>query len=782
MTADPEPLARTLDEIASVVARQNPITLPIVAAELKAVNLSGWTEKQILRTMRKAIVEYHRRGQLGRLRAALLVGTTFLGHLFVIKAERAGVFLSPKVPSPKFDKFLTTLRSESDGTENQHWNFLHDRLQTYLSYREFAVGIAQSESRVLPHLRVQPRHVIQKVLSLACLNFLQKYFGFESAPGVREWLDHLGSPEDVASIASVLVALANDYRPLDSYDFMPPMTSDLATPEVRELIEYGRAVFRCSEVAKDISHFGYRLEKIDVSSTRKVFYLRPPMPEFEYGRKLGFIRSEMGITKAALEANANEDVTRFSLLAAAEAFATEFRDNLQDIKDEGTPFRRVRIVYTTGPKLFEIVSQTNFSEDERDRERLSQDFIVPMAENGGEKIQLTAKLGLETFLNIWRYFQFLCLVDIYVLRPFASTDPMMLCNSLLRVSREESSMELLTSAGFSEAQAQEFFRLVSAETQNLGYYDLQYRPFLRIAPVTIGNVTSPAEIVYLPAAIAIANAFRNVQASNRIRIAANADLFVRAVERILRLRFSRVLTNRPVKGSSGGTDIDVLVWEGRSLFLFECKHSLPPTSPHEMRDLWEDIEKGVGQLKTAMVALAEPSRLAEYLRNWFPDASRSEISEVCITPCVLCSHRIFSGTSHEGVPIRDFSSLTKLVENGVIGMGSMGGGESVMCQYRVVSEGGFSFIDLSDYLTPESKFFQIFRPFMSSISRLDALGTSILARETFTYTVELADWLDHMDGLGFSRLADERRKWTPPWTAKELLSGIDKPVRRTEQA
>jgi hypothetical protein len=88
--------------------------------------------------------------------------------------------------------------------------------------------------------------------------------------------------------------------------------------------------------------------------------------------------------------------------------------------------------------------------------------------------------------------------------------------------------------------------------------------------------------------------------------------------------FAKVETNAPVKGLKGSngkaeaTDIDLVVLEDKSLYLFECKHSLPPTGPHEIRDVWEDIEKGVNQLAIAMKILSDPVRRQSYLTRLFP--------------------------------------------------------------------------------------------------------------------------------------------------------------------
>ena len=227
---------------------------------------------------------------------------------------------------------------------------------------------------------------------------------------------------------------------------------------------------------------------------------------------------------------------------------------------------------------------------------------------------------------------------------------------------------------------------------------------------------------------------------------------------MLRSRFATVATNRPVDTKKESTDIDVVVLEGDALYLFECKHSVPPTGPHEMRDIWEDIEKGASQLQVAMKVLSDPERRQSYIAGWFPDARKRPV-ELRIIPCVLCSHRIFSGLQYQGIPIRDFASFALLTGDAVVGMGSSDeNGEGVMYRFRLTSGAEFSTADLDDYLSTDAKYFKMFDPFMHPVSTFVRLGDMTLARETVAYEVELDRWIAHMNTIGCTRQPDERKK------------------------
>ena len=495
--------------------------------------------------------------------------------------------------------------------------------------------------------------------------------------------------------------------------------------------------------------------------------------------KLGFVRTEMGTQKAVLEANTKAEVPRFSLLGAAELFASRYRDYVCDPKDEGTPLRRIRLRLPLAREFYARVMEGGFYEDFSYLDRLGQEFLIPLRRKKESEIPLTDDIDLESFVRIWRFFQFFCFVDIYVLLPFAKSDPTMMFNSLVRIAKEEDMVGMMTEIGIDPAKAREFLRLVAADVHNIGYFDLQYRPLLRIATATVGGLTSPQEILHLAALVGVSNILRNVQSANKLRLATNAEFFAEAVAGALRGRFKYVTTNRRIKVDGESTDIDVAVFEGKRLYVFECKHSLPPTGPHETRDIWEDVEKAVHQLRTTTTILRDPKRLHDYVTGWFPGTTPEQTAGLEIVPCVLCSHRIFAGLSHNGIPIRDFSSLSKLLDDGLIGLGTAQDGGATMYRFRIINQGGFSPGDLEDYVGRKSKYFQMFLPFMHPTSRIEVLGNFTVARETYTYEVEVEEWLDYMASIGCERQTDEHTEFTLPWSGEELRARLEE-KRKTE--
>jgi len=748
--------------VLSVVRRLapiNPLTLDVISGHADVKQLAGANPKHTLKAILRSTKELRARRQFGKLRACLLLGIALFGDFFLVKAERTGVLLGSAAEDVQFREFLSLLTEETAGAEAPGWALLHDRLTSYFAYQELLDSIGAKAAEMAHSLRAPPRVSIRMALAVTALSFLRDYFGFSIPTDCSKLIDELGSPEEISSVSSLLIALACENHPLDSLDFALPSVH-IPTRELRDLMIHGKAVCEQFEIGKLISLFRYTLKR---ASVRNLTYcVTPPSADFEYHLRLGFIRAQTSAPVARLDVAAKGSDSVVSMWGLARRIAESCGSDFSEVRDSGTDWRRLRVILPLIPGLYEKIKNGVFYEDLLSFEQHARDFLVPLQYMPDSEAGPTQHLKIDTFHGAWRYFQFLSFIDIELLRPFSKTDPGVLLNSLLRVSPHKLTVEMLAELGFSKEQSDEFIELVSADAQNLGYFDMQYRPFLRIAQTMnprTGKLTEP-EIIHLPSLVCTSNVARNVQSANKLRFELNAKKFVEVVAKTLKTRFNNVESNKPIEGTgSARTDVDVVVLEERSLYLFECKHSLAPTGPHEMRDIWEEIETGVAQLRRAVEILREPYRRRSYIAGWFPGTSLRHRDELQIIGCVLCSHRIFSGLHHEGFPIRDFSSLARLCHDGIIGMGgSVSKDEVVLRQYRVIRGEKMGSLDLDDYLSKDSTFFRTFVPFMHPVCRIQNLGPVTIARETYGYGVDLEQWSNHLEAIGCSRQPDRRQK------------------------
>jgi hypothetical protein len=323
------------------------------------------------------------------------------------------------------------------------------------------------------------------------------------------------------------------------------------------------------------------------------------------------------------------------------------------------------------------------------------------------------------------------------------------------------------------AEAKEFVDLVSASVSDLGYYDLQYRPYIRIAAASVPGrqIQTPPETIHLPALVATTSILRNVQMANRIRFNDLPHIFVRALSDLFRGRFQYVTSNRKIRTEEGDTDVDIAVYAGTTIYLFECKHSAFPTGPHETRDVLEDIEKGVKQVRLATAALNRREAQRQYLSNWFPGLELPNAGELSVSRAILCSHRVLSGVEWYGVPVRDYASLSMLMRDGIVSVTTAIDDEGfTMQRFSLVDEAGFSSKDLDDYLAPNSRYFSMYRRFMRPVCDPVHLSSLTIAHETYVLDFASNEWQEHLEEIGARPMPEEHHKIKRPKSWQDWLA------------
>jgi hypothetical protein len=700
--------------------------------------------------------EYRRLRHWGKFRRAIMLGAVVLGRQFIVDIEQDGLLLADGIPLQEFSTCLRDLARQIAATNDPAFVHLGDRVRTYRAFNELSLTIHVRGEKARGLLAERPFPYGRTLLAFTDLAFLRQQFHFEEAgKEFKELFDEFGSAELLAEAASAVIALANEYRPLESADFTLPLIGIDVSEEFLSVLRYGAAISQGRQIGKQISVLNYELARVH-SVTRTVYRLCAPDAEREYALRLGYIRGEIGRTASPLRVSEGSGPL-ISMLAATKDLLDRW-PQLAELTDPETPRRRVRLHLPLFPKLYEMLAHTRFYEDAIREEGLGQELELPMRV-AGASWPLVASLDLNTFQKAWRSLEFFALLDITAIRRYES-DPVVLHNSLMRVSREADMVELLQVVGLSPDQVRAFLDLVAADVRRLGHYDMQYRPFLRVNQSTFRiddkEQTTRPEIVHASAVVVSSNVTINIQRAHGIRIKTNADAFVAVAEALLKRVFKNVRANVPVKLGEDRTDVDIMILSERILYLIECKHSITATGAHELRDLWRDINHGVYQLNLAIEILR--TRLDNYLGGLFPGTTKAKAIQLRIQPCVLCSHRVFSGLSVEGIPIRDFASLALICGDGVVATGlEDDSGHVVMQRYRLRANDNATQEDIDEYLSPHSRFFGMFRPFVREYDRLDRLfgGSIVLAHNTFLHYFTQEDWAAHLERIGAVAVSPE---------------------------
>jgi hypothetical protein len=282
--------------------------------------------------------------------------------------------------------------------------------------------------------------------------------------------------------------------------------------------------------------------------------------------------------------------------------------------------------------------------------------------------------------------------------------------------------------------------------------------------------------MFLLACLGVSDFVRNVQIANKLRIPARGNVFTNTCEGLLKRHFSRVISERTITRAGRTTEVDIAVADSKTLYLFECKYSVPPCTLQELRDIWGDIRKGVSQQNLAVEILSDPGTRYAYLAGWFPGMSRKESDDMIIKTCVISSHRLFSGLQLENVPIRDYPSFMSILTEHVMSHGVMTPGvESTIVRFSTTEKGKFSPADLDNYLGDESRYLHMFQQKMCPVTELNLLIPDhlVLATDSYVYNDLGENHVAFMEKLGFLRLPDEKKTIDLPMSENDLRSSIN---------
>lgn len=692
--------------------------------------------------------------QHGQMCAAILLGAMILGEPFLAEVD-GGRLLIDGTEAPRFarvlDQFSARLQRATGALQT-----LQRRFSTYRAYQQLRADAFRKLERAARITKSRPFLYGRSLVAFTNLSFLVRYFGLAPTNAQKALLARFSGPEDVSSAASAVLAITNDARTLEIADFSFPVTSLEITEELIELLEYGRTIDEVKEVEKHLTSLGYDL--IEKESIRgRVFALVAPSEDYERYRRLGFIRSETGSGASRLSIARSGAQGLPSIFAVVDDLLRQ-RESVVTVVDGESSLRRLRINAPLMPELIQQIADWRFYEDALMDEQLAQELELPMSLDSAVPPLLVADLDWETFGRAWRILRFLAVVDVVSLRKHQS-DPQLIANSLLRIMPVDALLELLRAGNVSSAASSAFVSLISTSVATATTWDLQYRPL--VAPtrseVTGFNhdvLTTREEVVFASAVVTTANIVSNVLRAHSLRVKSHSEILVSLAVDALRPVVSLLRTNAEVKDGEGRTDIDIVAVGRDAIYLFECKHSLPPTGPHETRDLWKDIRKGVGQLAAARRILG--SKRNAYLNGWFPGI-RASVAALPIKTCILCSHRVFSGLEIEGTVVRDYASLTTILGDAIVHMGYRDdAGQVILKRFRLRQAEAATEADLADYLSDSAVFFRMFERHLVPYSGVTTLanGTRI-ARESFVYHAELRSWIQNLESIGARRLEDE---------------------------
>lgn len=380
------------------------------------------------------------------------------------------------------------------------------------------------------------------------------------------------------------------------------------------------------------------------------FVIAAPYPKLEKSIRLGYMQNEQASDRTRLEQQLIRDRGATSVFDLADAYFGGGGDFVVRRNDHLVSRYTFHIPDVPPVRAMFANEAATVEEDIYIRGILTSELVSWDELRRFEALPGVSILDLS---RVFRLFLFLSRLAMRQLGPLLSTDPDIAYRSLVPVFRKGMLRQLL---GLCVAQdkvpAVLDFLVWKPGAESI--YDMQYQPIIEA-----GNFYA------VPMHVAgMTNWYRNLAHLNKHRLIEEADhdAASRALASLLRKKTDLAREEYETKLDGERIELDAICRLGDFLFIFECKHSLLPCNPHELRTSFKHMRTGAKQLSRARQLISRPGNEVELYRRlgWELEPSKK------IVTCIVSCNGMFSGLRIDGNPVRRWAELANMIETGIV--------------------------------------------------------------------------------------------------------------------
>ncbi|WP_419176218.1 hypothetical protein [Desulfosediminicola sp.] len=443
-------------------------------------------------------------------------------------------------------------------------------------------------------------------------------------------------------------------------------------------------------------------------------YIESPNVIFEKSRKIGYINSEIQMIGDYYKSLSQQ--TGVSIFDFSKKFSRRLKDKI--FKIETHPVKRI-VMSIPIIDLFKgmITQDSLFNEEMAELSAHSKELLI------SEDQILTVNIYNNlTILDIVKFQRFIRLLH-WSFETFIDDCDLRESNLLLEsIIPVFSSLEFknILEELFGKEKSESLIELLSWDSTSDQIFDLQYSPIINIGKWSVTPL----------ALIAKSNLVRNALQTTRFRFDSESDVdpVGLVLSESLKRQSSIVYRDLKYKWKNQNGDIDVLAIIDNSLFIFECKNSLHPCSPFELRTSYDYIKKASNQLTRIQELLTNP-KFRSYLSGLIDGV---DLEDVKVTTCIAMGNRMFSGWQESGHKVRPIHELCNIIDEGSIGLSRIKGDNThkKVETIKIWKSNKFAPQDLTDYIISDS----LYAPRFESMVEIDSgvkLKKKKLIRKTY---------------------------------------------------
>jgi hypothetical protein len=396
-----------------------------------------------------------------------------------------------------------------------------------------------------------------------------------------------------------------------------------------------------------------------------------------------------------------------------EDFARRFhRDTQHLFRREEHPFSRVVFQFPAHPKIGEFLkTEALFQEEAATFRSAMKDMVVGLDEL--RSLVVRDPITIWDVVKVQRLFAMLGGAAAAHLQSLVEEDPLLVLRSELPVF-PVAALEQQIALVVEPEKTRHLLDLLTWKPGGTRPFDLLYQPLIRAGDHILFplNVWRRSQVLRNTLALTQERVHKGKPQDPAETLLANA----------LGSRIAQVKTNVGYNYQSAAGDIDVAALIGDTLFVFEVKNALTPTSVWELRTSVDHIEKAAKQLDRIVHVLGTPGGREHVGRRlgWDLNQVRDVVTGIAMT------NRMLAGYQANGHPVRALYELANFV---VTGQGSFAGQPISLWPAT-----GFSADALRDYLRNDT-FLE--RTFSAMRQRRDRYRFGKITAELRTYELPM---------------------------------------------
>ncbi|MBD3842652.1 MAG: hypothetical protein IE909_12355 [Campylobacterales bacterium] len=427
-----------------------------------------------------------------------------------------------------------------------------------------------------------------------------------------------------------------------------------------------------------IDHFGYIADSD--KGQLKIYHKNP---EFNKNLSLGYIRNEI---QTATDITINND-----RIKEVPSIIDYFRDiDLNDFVEKVSG-EYERYIFKVNEEVLRFLCENYIKKEVLHKEEI--DYLSRI-----NKEQLLSYEKISSFV----IYDDLTLMDFFVFNrffrilffPLAKTlididekleTKTLILRSLIPVI-EERKLYSMFNFIFDDKQIDSYLDLICWNKNSSTILDLQYQPIIKIENCYLISLS----------VLTTSNVIRNLYALEYKKNNKNffSDGKIDPVISEMAVTLDKIGIKYLSNVDIGSTEIDLLFIFQQTVFFCECKHTLHPTNPFDLRTTYNYIKKGEIQL----------SKVEKYFRDVnLPDflKSKTHIENEILNAeyLIITSNRMFNGNIFK-YPVRNLSEIKNFLINGTI--------VTPNGKYRVWKNKNLDTSDLNMYLSKKNIFHELF--------------------------------------------------------------------------